>query len=99
MRALAPADETSTPALGLTAWLACLAPRPDGMVRDRWHSQVLEWLKEDLRLSAWMWLRVAQFMRSKGCYLLHGAMVNPQDFAIARRADGNESCMFTSIAS
>lgn len=43
MRALAPADETSTPALGLTAWLACLAPRPDGMVRDRWHSQVLEW--------------------------------------------------------
>ena len=98
MRALAPADETSTPALGLTAWLACLAPRPDGMVRDRWHSQVLEWLKEDLRLSAWMWLRVAQFMRSKGCYLLHGPMVNPQDFAIARRADGNESCMFTSIS-
>lgn len=84
-RALAPVDSTSTPALGLTAWLASLAPRDQSTHRGLRNKQVLEWLKEDLRLSAWMWLRIARFMQAKGGYLLQGVMVNPQDLANARR--------------
>ncbi len=86
-RALAPADSTSTPALGLTAWLACLAPREQSTHRGLRNKQVLEWLSEDLRLSAWMWLRIARFMQAKGGYLLNGAMVNLQDLANARRKE------------
>lgn len=84
-RALAPADSTSTPALGLTAWLARLPARDQSTHRGQRNKQVLEWLKEDLRLSAWMWLQIARFMQAKGAYLLHGDMVNPQDLATARR--------------
>lgn len=94
-RALAPADSTSMPALGLTAWLASLAPRDQSTHRGLRNKQVLEWLNEDLRLSAWM--RIARFMQAKGAYLLHGVMVNPQDLANVRRAKTEESCMFTSI--
>lgn len=86
-RALAPVDSTSTPALGLIVWLASLAPRDQSTHRGLRNRQVLEWLKEDLRVSAWMWLRIARFMQAKGGYLLHGAMVNPKDLATARRAD------------
>ena len=86
-RALAPVDSTSPPALGLTAWLASLAPRDQSTHRGLRNRQVREWLKEDLRVSAWMWLRIARFMQAKGGYLLNGAMVNPKDLATARRAD------------
>ncbi len=34
------------------------------------HLQVLEWLDQDLRLSACMWMRVARFIQAKGTYLL-----------------------------
>jgi len=98
-RALAPDDETSALALGLMAWLVSLEPKPQGTARDRWHKQVSEWLNEDLRLSAWMWSRVARFMRAKGCYLLHGSMVNPQGLAKGRHVKVASSCMFTSIDS
>jgi hypothetical protein len=61
------------------------------------HLQVLEWIDQDLRLSACMWMRVARFMQAKGTYLLHPAMVNPQDLATARRTHSPYSCIFTSI--
>jgi hypothetical protein len=96
-RALAAANTMSTPALGLTIWLASLALRAQRTSKDRWHLQVLEWLDQDLRLSACMWMRVARFMKAKGTYLLHPAMVNPQDLAIARRTHSPYSCIFTSI--
>lgn len=86
-RALAPVDSTSTPALGLTAWLARLTPRDQSTHRGQRNKQVLEWLEEDLRLSARMWLQIARFMQAKGAYLLHGDMVNPQDLATAQRTD------------
>ncbi len=96
-RALAPADSISTPALGLTAWLANLTPRDQSAHRSLRYKQVQDWLNEDLRLSAWMWMRIARFMQAKGAYLLRGVMVNPPDLANARRTKTENSCMFTSI--
>lgn len=45
-----------------------------------------------------MWIWVVQFMQAKGGYLLHGAMVNPQDLANARRKAAAECCIFGFVA-
>lgn len=95
-QALAPSRDVPMPALGLAGWLANLPLRPQGTLRHCWRSQVLEWLHEDLLLSAWMWSRIAAFMRSKGAYLLHGAMLNPRELAQSRCTDRNASSIFTS---
>ena len=95
-QALAPLRDVPMPALGLAGWLANLPLRPQGTLRHCWRSQVLEWLHEDLLLSAWMWSRIAAFMRSKGAYLLHGAMVNPRELARSRCTQPTASSIFTS---
>lgn len=81
-QALAPSTETTTPALGLTAWLATLPLRPPKTPKHQWHVQVRAWLRDDLSLSAWAWARMADFMRNKGHYVLHGAVVDPRDLAV-----------------
>ena len=57
----------------------------------------MAWLNEDLCVSAWMWQRVAAFMRSKGYYVLYGATINPSKLALRRGTAGSVGCMFTSI--
>jgi hypothetical protein len=82
---LAPGLVRPTPAFGLAAWLANLPDRPPGTPRRQRHAQMLAWLVEDLEVSAQMWRRVAAFMKSKGVYLLHGALVDLPK--LARRHD------------
>ncbi len=96
VQALATSPESSMPALGLAAWLAGLPLRPPQMSRQRWHAQVLQWLDEDLELSAWIWARVAAFMRAKGHYVLHGAMGHPRELARWRFSEKENGGIFTS---
>ena len=84
------------PALGLAAWLAGLPLRPSHMSKQRWHAHVLQWLDEDLELSAWIWARVAVFMRAKGHYVLHGAMGHPRELARWRFSEKETGGIFTS---
>ena len=84
-QALAPGLARPMPAFGLSAWLANLPDRQPGTPRQQRHAQVLAWLVEDLEVSAQMWRRVAAFMKSKGAYLLRGALVDLPK--LARRHD------------
>lgn len=85
VRALAPEAGLPTPALGLAGWLASLPVRPQGTPSRRWQTQVLAWLEDDLVLAARMWGRIAAFMRAKGAYLLHGALVDLPQLARQHR--------------
>ena len=98
VRALAPSSEAAMPAFGLAAWLAYLPLRPPRTPRHQWHLQVLQWLAEDLVLSAWVWSRLAAFMHGKGFYVLHGALGHPKDLAQWRCHAGSAGGMFTSNA-
>ncbi len=66
------------------------------MLKQRWHAQVLQWLHEDLELSAWVWARIAAFMQAKGHYVLHGAMAHPRELAQWRCEEGDTGGIFTS---
>ncbi len=87
----------SPPALGLAAWLARIPLRPANMRRAPWHALVLEWLREDMVLSAWLWSRLAAFMRAKGYYVLRASISHPEELAGLRQAIPPPSGIFTSI--
>jgi hypothetical protein len=88
---------TCPPALGLAAWLARIPLRPANMSRAPWHALVLEWLREDMALSAWLWTRVAAFMRAKGYYVLRASISHPEELARLRQVIRPSGGIFTSI--
>ena len=73
-----------TPALGLAAWLARIPLRPADVTRARWHALVLEWLRDDMALSSWLWSQLAAFMRAKGYYVLRASISHPEELAELR---------------
>lgn len=86
-QALAPPTGFAAPASGLTGWLANLPLRaPCISIRD-WRGQVARWLAEDLTQSVCMWTEVAEFMSTRGHYLLYGEAVHPTSLAIRRGAN------------
>ena len=87
-RAREPKDRLSTPALGLAGWLAHAPHRPVDVPQRAWRDQVNCWLREDLVRSAWIWSRIARFMRDRGNYLLIGWLARPCELATLRRNDG-----------
>ncbi len=89
-------DLTCPPALGLAAWLARIPLRPANISRAHWHALVLEWLREDMALSAWLWTRVAAFMRAKGYYVLRASISHPEELARLREAVTPPGGIFTS---
>ena len=84
MQTLTPDLGSPVPAFGLAGWLAGLPLRPEGMPDHQWHLQVLQWLGQDLVLSAWSWRCIAGFMGAKGVYLLHAALASPAELARLR---------------
>jgi hypothetical protein len=60
----------STPALGLSGWLAHSPDRPRAIAYNAWTDQLIIWLQEDLKTSAWIWHRLVSFMRPHKSYLL-----------------------------
>lgn len=88
-QALAPPTGFAAPASGLTGWLTYLPLRsPHISVRD-WRVQVSRWLVEDLAHSACMWAEVAEFMSTRGHYLLYAEAVHPISLAIRHRVIQN----------
>lgn len=85
-QALAPPTGFVAPALGLTGWLSNLPFRKPHISVKAWHDQVALWLAEDLASSACMWAVVADFMSTRGHYLLYGEAVHPISLAIRRKA-------------
>lgn len=73
------------PALGLAGWLAHLPHRPAGVTLCAWRDQLDDWLLEDLATSAWIWSRIALFMRDRGNYLLNERLARPCELAALRR--------------
>ena len=73
-----------TPAIGLAGWLANAPYRPVNVSGSVWLDQMIAWLSEDLASSAWVWSRIALFMRARGNYLLHGQLTRPAVFAALR---------------
>jgi hypothetical protein len=71
----------STPALGLSGWLAHSPDRPPAIAYAAWTGQLMVWLQEDLTTSAWIWHRLASFMRTRKSYLLHPALARPAELA------------------
>ncbi|MDR6412784.1 UNVERIFIED_ORG: hypothetical protein ABIC62_006118 [Burkholderia sp. 1595] len=74
----------STPALGLSGWLAHSPDRPLAIAYAAWTDQLMVWLQEDLTTSAWIWHRLASFMRPHRSYLLHPALARPAELAAWR---------------
>ena len=83
-RAWAPSAPLSMPAIGLVGWLAHLPYRPADMPRHAWRGQLNGWLLEDLATSAWIWSRIALFMRARGTYLLDVQLARPCELAALR---------------
>jgi len=77
-------DLLSTPALGLSGWLAHSPDRPRAIAHNAWTDQLIIWLQEDLKTSAWIWHRLASFMRPHKSYLLHPALARPAELAAWR---------------
>jgi hypothetical protein len=77
-------DLLSTPALGLSGWLAHSPDRPRAIAYNAWTDQLIIWLQEDLKTSAWIWHRLASFMRPHKSYLLHPALARPAELAAWR---------------
>lgn len=84
-QALAPPTDFTAPALGLTGWLAHLPLRIPYISGRAWHEQVTQWLAEYLAHSACMWAEVAEFMSTRGHYLLYGEAVHPISLALRHR--------------
>ncbi len=53
--------------------------RPANMRRAHWLALVLEWLREDMALSAWIWSQLAAFMRAEGYYVLRASISHPKE--------------------
>jgi hypothetical protein len=87
-RACAPRARLSMPAVGLAGWLAHVPHRPANVPLRAWRDQVNSWLSEDLLTSAWIWSRIALFMRARGKYLLNARLARPCELAALR---GNTS--------
>lgn len=81
-QALAPPTGFAAPPCGLTAWLCKLPLRPRGTSRTAWREQVMGWLVDDMVLSASRWADVAEFMSTRGFYLLYGEAVSPLTLAL-----------------
>ena len=77
-------DLLSTPALGLSGWLAHSPDRPRAIAYNAWTDQLIIWLQEDLNTSAWIWHRLVSFMRPHKSYLLHPALARPAELAAWR---------------
>ena len=86
-QALAPHSDFSAPAFGLAAWLARIPPRPLTLPPLAWNRRVARWLLDDLALSARLWERMADFMSSRGHYLLYGEAVSPKALAALHHID------------
>lgn len=74
----------STPALGLSGWLAHSPDRPLAIAYAEWTDQLIAWLQEDLTTSAWIWHRLVSFMRPYKSYHLHPALARPAELAAWR---------------
>jgi len=85
-QALAPPTGFAAPPSGLTAWLCKLPLRPRRTSRAAWREQVVGWLADDLVLSAGRWAEVAEFMSTRGSYLLYGEAVSPLTLALRHRS-------------
>ncbi|KIG11167.1 hypothetical protein BurMR1_1827 [Burkholderia sp. MR1] len=96
-RACVPKDRLSTPALGLAGWLAHLPHRPADVPQCAWRDQLNDWLYEDLMRSAWIWSRIASFMRDRGHYLLIAWLARPCELATLRRNDNTPSTEASAI--
>lgn len=75
-QAVTPFAADAAPAFGLAAWLAHLPLRPPDFHPKRWQDLEMNWLLEDLELSARAWETLAEFMGQQRFYLLHGKAVN-----------------------
>ncbi|QDQ82188.1 hypothetical protein [Paraburkholderia megapolitana] len=76
--------DLSSPALGLSGWLAHSPDRPLAIPYTTWTDQLIIWLQQDLTTSAWIWRRLESFMRPYRSYLLHPALARPADLAAWR---------------
>ena len=84
---LAPEAGFSTPAFGLAAWLARIPLRPLNITPQTWSKRVVQWLLDDLTLSAGLWVRMATFMSTRRYYLLYGESVSAVLLANQRAKD------------
>ena len=84
VRACGRIDLLSTPALGLTGWLAHSPDRPRAIAYAVWTDQLTAWLQDDLTTSAWVWRHIVLFMRKHKYYLLHPALARPAELAAYR---------------
>jgi hypothetical protein len=70
--------------LGLSDSLAHSQDRPRAIAYNAWTDQLIIWLQEDLKTSAWIWHRLVSFMRPHKSYLLHPALARPAELAAWR---------------
>lgn len=86
-QALVPAADFRAPAFGLAAWLARIPQRPSTLPHSAWNRRVSRWLLHDLALSARLWEQMADFMSTRGHYLLYGEAVSPRALASLHDVD------------
>ena len=91
------AELGSPPALGLAAWLARIPLSPEKMNRALWHALVLEWLRQNMVLSAWLWIRLVVFVRAMATTCCEPSISHPDELDGLRQAVPSPGGIFTSI--